>query len=248
MPNATKSKRTLTPEQKEKMAAGRLAAARKLVAQADGGAPPADAINNQPTAPATPAVPIPQVASPQATLQPTGPEKTPEPINYGPHDIVRVFNPDDEPFHFRFGTKASYDAKGKVVESTIEPIMYTLPAGKAIPMHGYMADYVCNHLTSRILQKLGQVRQLNSAIVRKAWATKIILGKEDIITPEAKLSEAEQVQKKFNEIQVADQNNPVTDDEDEIPLAEADALLGDIDQETLADNGEFPDAQSPTDQ
>lgn len=242
----TTKKRTLTQEQKDKMAAGRLAAARKLVAEADSASTanaPALTAAPAPVATAAPIAPTPPLARPQATLQPQTPEKAPEPIKYGPHDIVRVFNPDNEDFNFRYGTKAQYDAKGRVIETSIEPIMYTLPAGKGIPMHGYMADYVCNHLTSRILQKLGQVKQLNSPIIRKAWATKIILGKEDIITPEAKLSEAEQVQKKFNEIQVADQS-PVVDNDEEIPLDEADALLGAIDQETLAEQGEFPDATS----
>lgn len=260
MPTTTKEPRTLTPEQKAKMALGKArkdAIAAGLPDPFPLGVPGTQEFaNNQPAnapaltqapAPATvaPAPQAPPVSRPAATLQPVQPEKAPEPIKYGPHDIVRVFNPDNEDFNFRYGTKASYDGKGKVVESTIEPIMYTLPAGKAIPMHGYMADYVCNHLTSRILQKNGQVRQLNSPIIRKAWATKIILGKEDIITPEAKLSEAEQVQAQFNKIQIADQERtPVTDDESEIPLAEADALLSDIDNETLKDNGEFPDAKN----
>lgn len=235
---------TLTPEQKAKMALGRArkdAIAAGLPDPFPNGVPGTKEFeNNQPAAaPALTARPV-AAAMAAPVLQPTVPGMAPEPIKYGPHDIVRVFNPDNEDFNFRYGTKASYDAKGKVIEGSIEPIMYTLPAGKAIPMHGYMADYVCNHLTSRILQKLNQVRQLNSPIVRKAWAVKIILGKEDIITPEAKLSEAEQVRKKFDEIQAA--SSPVTDEENEIPLAEADALLGDMDQDTLADNGEFPDA------
>lgn len=259
MPTTTQETRTLSPEQKAKMALGKArkdAIAAGLPDPFPNGVPgtrefEANQPGNSPSltanpAPATPQhAPAPPVARVAATLQPTAPEKAPEPVKYGPHDIVRVFNPDNEDFNFRYGTKASYDAKGKVVESTIEPIMYTLPAGKAIPMHGYMADYVCNHLTSRILQKNGQVRQLNSPIIRRAWATKIILGKEDIITPEAKLSEAEQVQQQFNKIQIADQErSPVTDDESEIPLDEADALLSDIDNETLKENGEFPDANS----
>lgn len=251
MPTNTKE-RTLSPEQKAKMALGKArkdAIAAGLPDPFPNGIPGTKEFeqNNPAKAPTVTAPPqavmpaAPKVAQPAATVQPNKPA---EPTKYGPHDIVRVFNPDSEDFNFRYGTKAAYDSKGKVIESSIEPIMYTLPAGKAIPMHGYMADYVCNHLTSRILQKMGQVRQLNSPIVRKAWAVKIILGKEDIITPEAKLSEAEQVQKKFNEIQKADAGS-VIDDEAEIPLAEADALLGDMDNETLENEGsEFPDANT----
>lgn len=232
MPGNTKTKRTLTPEQKEKMKQGRIAAARKLIAEADGQAPPAAPPQD------TPAIAAKPVASQVAQPAPVNPA---EPPRYGPMDVVKVFNPDNEDFNFRFGTKAQYDNKGRVVETSIEPIMYTLPAGQAISMHGYMADYVCNHLTSRILQKTNNVRQINSPIVRKAWAAKIVLGKEDIITPEAKLSEAEQIQRQFEKIQTT----PVTEDEGEIPLAEADDLLNDIDQQTLADEGsEFPDADA----
>src|ERR1700741_1781689 len=269
MPTSTKPKRTISPEQKMKMAISGARAAAKEMGMPDPSPnydgkdvrtampaspanapaltqPPAASAPLQPTLPPEPTVSAPiQTNAPSAKVSAAMPQgEVKEPPRFGPQDIVRVFNPDNEDFHFRFGTKVQYDGKGHAIKSTIEPIMYTLEAGKARPRHGYMADYVCRHLRSRILQKRGQVRQMNSPIVTKAWAAKIILGKEDLITPERKLSEAEQVQAEYAKIQdKAAEANTGTDDLDDLPLADADALLDDIDQETAKENGgEFPDA------
>lgn len=184
---------------------------------------------------------------PVQPIAPIASKQTPEPIRFTSTDIVRVHNPDDEDFTFQFGTNATFDAKGRAVSA--EPIMYLLPAGATIPMHGYMADYVCQHLTKRILQKLGQTNRLNNGDTLKAWAIKIILGKEDIIMPQAQVSEGQRIKQEFDRIQAAN-NNPVVDNETELPLDEAAAILGDIDSDTIEEVGggnatEFPDANTP---
>lgn len=178
-------------------------------------------------------------------LTPLEPKKAPEPIRFSSSDVVRVHNPTDEDFEFQYGTKPTFDAKGRTLSA--EPIKYLLPAGATIPMHGYMADFVCGHLTKRILRKLGQTRRMNDPTVLKAWAIKIILGKENIITPQAAVSEGVRIKQEFDRIQEA---SPVETDESELPLDEAAAILNDIDADTAAEVGggdasEFPDAQTP---
>lgn len=170
-----------------------------------------------------------------------------EPVRFVSTDIVRVHNPTNDDFYFQFGTDAKFDAKGRATSA--EPIMYCLPAGETIPMHGYMADYVCKHLTSKILQASGQTNRMNNEATLKAWAVKIILGKEDIIMPQAQVSEGQRIKAEFDRIQQAqDGGNVETDSDTELPLDEAAGILNDIDSDTIAEVGGediFPDANAP---
>lgn len=186
---------------------------------------------------------------PVQPLPTTTPEPTPEPIRFTSTDIVRVHNPTTEDFYFQFGTDAKFDVKGRAVSA--EPIMYCLPAGQTMPMHGYMADYVCKHLTAKILQENGQTNRMNNEATLKAWAVKIVLGKEDIIMPQAQVSEGQRIKAEFDRIQQhaqEDGGSSVADDESELPLDEAAGILNDIDTETIAEVGgevDFPDANAP---
>jgi hypothetical protein len=184
---------------------------------------------------------------PVQPLPNTKPEETAEPIRFTSTDIVRVHNPTNEDFYFQFGTDAKFDAKGRAVSA--EAIMYCLPAGQTMPMHGYMADYVCKHLTAKILQEGGQTNRMNNEATLKAWAVKIVLGKEDIIMPQAQLSEGQRIKAEFDRIQQAqDDGGGVETDESELPLDEAAGILNDIDAETIDEVGgevDFPDANAP---